>query len=260
MGFLTRAAVLAAASAVVATVARGVTGLGSCDREPCVPVRFFFARGAAAGDIKGAVDRFSTALGDDNGSGPPARGGRRSINWDADGVPFDMPGDFFNTAVPRGAVFHAKGGEFRVSNPPPVQHIVDNQFTSLNKNLSVQLKPFSAPRLFTPLRDNVVEVRFEVPGKRGATAATKGFGAVLLDVDLEHVTTLAYYDVQGRRLAKMMVPAKAGGLSFLGLLFNELIVAYVRMTLGNAKVTDRDGGHRDVVVADNFVYGEPVRA
>jgi len=42
--------------------------------------------------------------------------------------------------------------------------------------------------------------------------------------------------------------------------FNKPVVAYVRMTLGNAKVTDRDEGHRDVVVADDFVYGEPVRA
>ncbi|OSX78495.1 hypothetical protein BU14_0107s0004 [Porphyra umbilicalis] len=254
MGFLTRAAVLAAAaSAVAATVAVATA-------EPHLRARAFHARGAAAGDIKATFDKFSAALGDDNGSGPPARDGRRSINWDADGVPFDMPGDFFNTAVPRGAVFHAKGGEFRVSNPPPVQHIVDNRFTSLNKKLAVQLKPFSAPRLFTPLRDNVVEVRFEVPGKRGAKATTAGFGAVLLDVDRKDVTSLAYYDVHGRRLAKVAAPAKAGGLSFVGLVFNKPVVAYVRMTLGNAKVTDRDEGHRDVVVADDFVYGEPVRA
>ena len=253
MGFLTRAAVFATLVAAAATAAAGTD-----DRR--VGFKIFRDSGRAAADVKDVFDRFSKQLGDDNGSGPPARRGRRSINWDADGVPFDMPGDFFNTAVPRGAVFHAKGGEFRVSNPPPVQHIVDNRFTSLNKKLAVQLKPFSAPRLFTPLRDNVVEVRFEVPGKRGTKATTAGFGAVLLDVDRKHVTSLAYYDVHGRRLAKVAAPAKAGGLSFVGLVFNKPVVAYVRMTLGNAKVTDRDEGHRDVVVADDFVYGEPVRA
>ncbi|OSX74505.1 hypothetical protein BU14_0286s0018 [Porphyra umbilicalis] len=253
MGFLTRAVVLAGAAAAAATVAVAAD-------EPRVHARAFHASGAAASDIKGTFDKFSAALGDDNGSGPPAHDGRRSINWDADGVPFDMPGDFFNTAVPRGAVFHAKDGEFRVSNPPPVQHIDDNRFTSLNKKLAVQLKPFSAPRLFTPLRDNVVDVRFEVPGKRGTKATSAGFGAVLLDVDQKHVTSLAYYDVHGKQLAKVAAPAKAGGLSFVGLIFDRPVVARVRMVLGNAKVTDHDDGHRDVVVADDFVYGEPVRA
>ncbi|GAB0495489.1 hypothetical protein MMPV_006791 [Pyropia vietnamensis] len=254
MGFLTRLSAVAALAAATAAVV-------SAHRPADLRARVVRSRGAAAGDIRPAFEKFGRLLGEpDNGSGPPAHKGRRSINWDADGVPFDMPGDFFNTAVPRGAVFHAKHGEFRVSNPPPVQHIEDNRFTSLNKKLALQLVPFSAPRLFTPLRDNVVEVRFEVPGKPGVKATTTGFGAILLDVDRQHLTSLAYYDSHGRQLAKVFVPAKPGGLSFLGVVFNKPVVSYVRMTLGNRKVTERDDGHGDVVVADDFVYGEPVRA
>lgn len=254
MGFLVR---LSAVTAIVAAA----TAVVSAHHPSDLRRRVVRSRGAAAADIRPAFDKFTSILGEpDNGSGPPARDGRRSINWDADGVPFDMPGDFFNTNVPRGAVFKAKRGEFRVSNPPPVQHIEDNRFTSLNKKLAVQLLPFSAPRLFTPLRDNVVEVHFEVPGKPGHKATTTGFGAVLLDVDFKHVTSLEYFDVHGRRLAKVFAPAKRGGLSFVGVAFNKPVVAYVRMTLGNRKVTDRDDEHGDVVVADDFVYGEPVRA
>jgi len=251
MGFLTRAAVFATLVAAAATAAAGTD-----DRR--VGFKIFRDSGRAAADVKDVFDRFSKQLGDDNGSGPPARRGRRSINWDADGVPFDMPGDFFNTNVPRGAVFHTRGGEFRVSNPPPAQHIVDNRFSSLNKKLSLQLLPFSAPRLFTPLRDNVMEVRFEVPGKRGRKATTTGFGAILLDVDRDRLTTLEYFDERGRELAKVAAPTAGGGLSFVGVIFERPVVASVRLTLGNTPITKRDG--RDVVVADDFVYGEPVRA
>lgn len=253
MGYLTRLSVLAAVAA--ATIA---TASANSDKVTAKVVK---DTGGHAGDVRHAFNTFSRLLGEpDNASGPLAHGGRRSINWDGAGVPFDMPGDFFNTAVPRGAVFHAAHGEFRVSNPPREQHIDDDRFSSLNPLLSKQLKTFSPHRLFTPLRGNVVKVEFEVPGKRGHKATTNGFGAVLADVDFEHTTRLEYFDVHGRRLAKVFVPAKRGGLSFLGVVFNKPVVAYVRMTLGNRKVTDRDDKHGDVVVADDFVYGEPVRA
>ncbi|GAB0495483.1 hypothetical protein MMPV_006785 [Pyropia vietnamensis] len=217
--------------------------------------------GRAAADVQDAFDRFNKLLGDpDNGNDPPRRRGRRSINWDADAVPFDMPGDFFNTNVPRGAVFKAKRGEFRVSNPPPVQRIVDNRFDSLNKRLALQLLVFSPARLFTPLRDNELEVHFEVPGRRGVRATTTGFGAIFADVDRERVTSLEFLDRHGRRLAKEFAPAQGGGLSFLGVVFDKPIVATVKMTLGDRKITDRDDRGGDVVVADDFVYGEPQRA
>ncbi|KAK1859285.1 hypothetical protein I4F81_001882 [Pyropia yezoensis] len=253
MGYLTRLSVLAAvAAATIATV--------SADSRE-LPAKAVKDTGAHAGDIRHAFEKFGRLLGEqDNESGPPAHRGRRSINWDGAGVPFKMPGDFFNTVVPHGAVFHAKGGEFRVSNPPREQHIDDDRFSSINKKLSKQIKTFSPKRLFTPLKGNVMEVRFEVPGKRGVKATTTGFGAVFVDLDHDHVTSLEYFDAHRRRLAKAFVPSKKGGLSFLGVVFNKPVVSYVRMTLGNRKVTDHDDGHGDVVVADDFVYGEPQRS
>lgn len=250
MGLFTRMTAVAAVAAAMMAVASATD-----DHRG----RVVSDSGRMAADIRDGFDRFTKLLGDpDNGDKPAARRGRRSINWDADGVPFDMPPDFFAKNVPRGAIFKAKRDEFRVSNPPPKQHIVDNRFDSLNRRLAKQLIVFSPARLFTPLRDNEMEVHFEVPGRLGKRATTTGFGAVFADVDREHTTSLEFFDRHGRRLAKEFARAQGGGLSFLGVVFDKPIVASVKITLGNRKImdSDRDG---DVVVADDFVYGEPQR-
>lgn len=249
MGFFTRAPLLVALAAAV---------LGSATAQSRQVIR---ASGSSAADIADAFKRFSKALGgEDNGSGPPAGSGRRSINWDADAVPFAMPFDFFNTQVPRGAVFRTRGRQFRVSNPPPVQRVVDNRFTSLNRRLALQLKPFSAPRLFTPLRNNKFSVRFQVPGKPWLRATTRGFGAVFLDVDRPRLTTLTFYNRRGQVLRTVFAQAAPGGLSFVGAVWPKAVVARVRVKLGNRVVTSSEWGKWDVVVCDDFVYGEPVKA
>lgn len=68
------------------------------DAQRCRRLRFRVTRGTSrdARGLKRIVDRFNRDLGgDDNMSKRgPLRRGRRSINWDADAVPFDMPGSF----------------------------------------------------------------------------------------------------------------------------------------------------------------------
>ena len=55
----------------------------------------------------------------DNRSNPPAAAGRREISFDgtpdAQSAPNLLPPDFFNTTVPRGAVFVSKNNQFQVS-------------------------------------------------------------------------------------------------------------------------------------------------
>ena len=50
--------------------------------------------------------------------------------------------------------------------------------------------------------------------------------------------------------------------SFLGVDFGTAVVSRVRITSGNAALGPglTDGGIRDLVVMDDFIYGEPVTA
>jgi hypothetical protein len=93
-----------------------------------------------------------------------------------------------------------------------------------------------------------------------------GFGVVFSDVDVDGATTIEYFDVDGRRLAIVAAPRRsdAGGSSFVGVKFPDAIVARARITLGtgilSANAADvSGGGNADVVVTDNFIYGEPKR-
>jgi plastocyanin len=92
----------------------------------------------------------------------------------------------------------------------------------------------------------------------------KGFGAVFVDVDRPGSTTIEYFDVDGQRLAIATAPNHAGAqlLSFTGLVFEAPIVARVRITSGDAALTPTvtdvsTAGTQDLVVMDDFVFGEP---
>lgn len=57
-------------------------------------------------DLDQTVEGFRKTLGgQDNGNSSGLSHGHRSINWDANIVPFKMPGDFFKNTVTRGAEF-----------------------------------------------------------------------------------------------------------------------------------------------------------
>lgn len=214
----------------------------------------------ATGDISGAVDEYRGLLGEpNNGAAPGAQPvGRREINWD--GVPpavtntNEFPADFFNTNSPRGVVFSTPGTGFRVS---------DNNFADVNQTYARELNFFSPIKTFSPVGSNVTEVRFFEAGS--ATAAhTTGFGAVFSDVDRGRSAVIEYLDDQGRRLLVISAPpgADQGGLSFVGAVFNTPIVARVRIFTGRgplgAEIDDiSSGGVPDLVILDDFLYGEP---
>jgi len=216
----------------------------------------------ATGNISGDITNFQAALGDPlNGNSPgPIANGRRQINWDASIVPFNMPGNFFNSApTTRGAEFSTSGTGFAVSNDSDGTN--DNKFDSINPTYVDQFQTFSAPRLFTSVGSNVLDVNFFVPAT-DTPAIVNGFGAIFTDVDLHDSTKIEFYDFSDNLLLESFVDPDPQGLSFLGATFSTSNLARVRITSGNTALGPNDDPlHRvDVVVIDDFLYGEPQQA
>lgn len=131
------------------------------------------------------------------------------------------------------------------------------EFDNINRTYSQLFRTFSPQRLFTALGSNIMEVHFFVPGTSTA-ATTSGFGAVFTDVD-RLGTTIEYFDEGGHRLTRFDVPASPGRetLSFLGVRFLDRRVARVRITSGNTVLGPDERRDRDLVVMDDFIFGEP---
>ena len=226
--------------------------------------------------ITPTVNQFGTDLGTLNGTGPPAPSGRRQIVWD--GVPAErqspafMPENQFRNV---GALFSTPGLGFQVSGDddadgvPPAPDADPDQveYTNLNANYATAFAPFSPERLFAPIGSNVTETRFVVPGTN-TPAETNGLGVVFNDVDQQGPTKIEYLEADGDSLGTFTVPATAGDetFSFLGVRYDAgERVALARITTGGAPLagpapTGNDvtqGGPADIVVMDNFIYGEP---
>lgn len=76
------------------------------------------------------------------------------------------------------------------------------------------------------------------------------------DIDTDH-TAFEYFDRDGRSLGTFAVPIADHGLSFLGVAFDEPIVARVRIAYGTVALGPDDSATNDVAVMDDFVYAEP---
>ncbi|MDF1501741.1 PEP-CTERM sorting domain-containing protein [Roseisolibacter sp. H3M3-2] len=224
---------------------------------------------SGAGDlaaVTAARDQFRLDLGGGTVAGANgAFGGvRREINWDgvpdAAAAPNSLPANFFNTNSPRGVVLSTPGTGFQVSANAGVAPI---EFDNLDPSYSATFQPFSAQRLFTALGSNVVDVEFLAPGT-ATPALTRGFGAVFSDVDLANLTSIQFFDAALNSLGTFFVPNVVGAnpsFSFLGVSFAEAAVRRVRITSGTAAlgagVTENLALQRDLVVMDDFLYGEP---
>ena len=228
----------------------------------------FEASGATPADIQTAVTAFKTAvsLGGNNNliAAGPIANGRREINWDAvpdaASAPNLFPANFFfNT---RGAVFFTPGTGFQVSADMSNPTNTPVRFGNIFSVYPALFSTFSPERLFTVLGSTITETLFFIPPGAGGTttprsATVNGFGAVFTDVNLGDSTKIEYFDVAGNLLLSQDVlpgPTKRGSLSFLGVVFDPEKVFLVRITSGNRilKVPNLD-----VVVMDDFIYGEP---
>jgi len=217
----------------------------------------------ASGDIGAKVDEFRNALGPSNGAvaGQQA-GGRREINWDgAAANPFnnrnDFPPNFFNTNVKAGAVYTTDGTGFRNDS---------TLFRDINPEYATDFNFFSPTKTFAPVGSNVLDQLFEVAGQPTPALVT-GFGIVFSDVDVANRTTIQLFAMDGSSLGTYAAPVRsdAGGLSFVGVMFADPLIARVRITLGTGAlgpgVNDvTSGGTADLVVLDNVIYGEPRKA
>lgn len=227
----------------------------------------FQASGPNAASIQGAVDQFRVALGGaNNGNAPgPLAGGRREINWDGGGstatsigpTPFDV---FFNT---RGGRFTTDGSGFLQAPASGLGDFFGNPF------YSTIFRTFSPVRLFAPVGSNFTEAQFAIPGTAGGIpATTRGFGVVFTDVDradalrfgrCNSCTLVEYLDSNGRVLFRGVAPASPGdgNLSFFGVVFDDARVARVRITTGSAEAGPTEFDNVDLVMMDDFLYGEP---
>ncbi len=223
----------------------------------------FEAFGATPADIQTQVDAFRASFGGQNngiGNGGKFTDGRREINWDAVPDAFSapnlMPANFFNSNSPRGAVFFTLGTGFQVSANSSNPTNTPVRFGNIHPVYPELFSTFSPQKLFTALGSNITETLFFVPGMTHS-ATVKGFGAVFTDVNADDSTMIEYFDVNGSLLlAQNVLPGSThrGSLSFLGVTFETPNVFMVRITSGNRILKTPN---RDVVVMDDFIYGEP---
>lgn len=235
-------------------------------KDPVQPT-VFQAAGPTIASIQSTVDQYRAALGAvNNGSAPgPLASGRREINWDGGGAATTLdPTPMTRFLDARGASFTTRGTGFVQA---PREGIAA---TFGNPSYANIFQAFSPQRLFSPIGSNRTTVEFFVPGSNGTIpATTAGFGAVFSDVDRpngsgqgdahQSSTLIEYFDDDGDLLFSSFVPASPGdaSVSFLGILFADARIARVRITAGNKAPGPDDLARRDIVVMDDFLYGEP---
>lgn len=253
---------LLAGPAVLRESAHASQGENGQDDAPIV----FQAAGPTIASIQSMVDAFRAALGGaNNGNTPgPIVSGRREINWDGGGSTATSPAPtpFDGFLIIRGARFTTPGSGF-------VQAPVEGMATTFaNPTYASIFQAFSPVRLFSPVGRNVTDARFFVPGGGELPATSSGFGAIFTDVDRERdghrhprhrSTSIVFYGMDGKRLYEADVPASRGdaSLSFLGVLFDDARIASVRIKTGNVAPGPDDTARHDVVMMDDFIYGEP---
>ena len=267
----TRATVIAAFGVLSMVLAVSETAQAQANQPtPLV----FQAAGPDATSIQGAVDAFRASLGDNNLNNPgPIQKGRREITWDGGNpnlldttAPVNPFLVFLNT---RGSQYKTPG--LGLSQAPPAGGLQGGLAVLFgNPNYAKIFRTFSRSRLFTPVGSNITEASFSIPGTNGTAPATvRGFGAVFTDVDQpdgtgavagrKGSTRIDYFDKTGKLLFSSSVAASPGdgSLSFFGIKFDDARIASVRITAGNVAPGPNDDRQHDIVMMDDFIYGEP---
>src|SRR5262245_45020531 len=236
----------------------------------------FQAAGPSIASIQSTVDAYRAELGNpDNRNSGPLGTGHREINWDGGGgvdittAPVTPFNTFLNT---RGSQFTTP--RIGLSTAPRSGGRQGGLAVLFNNPSYGQIfKTFSPLRLFTSVGSNITDAFFFLPGSNGSTPATvSGFGAVFTDVDQpdgsgpggKHgnrgaSTLMEFFDVNGKLLFSSFVPAAPGdgNLSFFGVKFNDALIAHVRITAGDSAPDPDDDSKNDIVMMDDFIYGEP---
>ena len=244
---------------VLVPVGRTAQAQGKNFKELVAPT-VFQAAGPSAESIQSTVDEFRAALGDPNGNVAQSfPDGRREINWDG-GDPTNVTTT--QPITPFNVFLNGRGGQFTTPGIGLSQAAPSGLAVLFNNpTYGTTFSTFSPSRLFTPVGSNITEALFFVPGTNGGTPATvTGFGAVFTDVDEPNgigplkrrgkprgaSTLMEYYDKDGKLIFSSFVPASPGdgGLSFFGIVFDDALIARVRITTGNVAPGPDDDGER----------------
>lgn len=260
---------LAAMSLVVLSIGEALAQ--STDPHTFEPPAVFQAAGPSIASIQASLEQYRLALGGDNNgvAKGPLESGRREINWDGGGsTATSLAGTPFTQFLDgRGSLFVTPGSGFVQA---PSSGLAQ---TFANPTYEKVFQPFSPGRLFSSIGSNVTVATFFVPGSAGGlVATTRGFGAIFSDVDLpdgsgpggkrgnrKSSTLVEYYGLDGGLLYSSFVPASPGdaGFSFLGITFKDARIASVRITAGDVAPGIDDERPHDIVMTDDFIYGEP---
>jgi hypothetical protein len=216
---------------------------------------------SASGDIATTLESFRLQLGNLNTS-PGATGGRREINWD--GVPdslngIKLPNDFFNPTAAGSPTGRQRGLVYAGLNDAMVSK---TGFAEVNTNAASAFSAFSGSKTFAVVNALEWPVEFKVAGQNMA-AGVKGFGLVAADVDKANSTFAEFFN-GSTSLGKYYFPVRSGSspFSFVGVYFTSATITKVmighegRLSDGQKDVSD--GGSKDLVVFDDFIYSEPV--
>ena len=242
------------------------------------PVAVFQAAGPNTTSIQSSVDQYRAAVGaPNNGNGPSALAGRREINWDGGSTINEATAiagnPFAGFLITRGALFTTPDGTGFVQAPAGTD-VAPGGLAGLfgNPTYKTSFRAFSASRLFSAIGGKITDVTFSVPGGGNVPASVNGFAAVFTDVDQpngsgpahkrgnRHASTLIeYYGINGDLLFSSFVPASPGdgGFSFYGIVFPDARIGRVRITSGDVAPGPDDSVKQDVVMMDDFIYGEP---
>jgi hypothetical protein len=232
-------------------------------------------------DAATALDAFRSAIGGVKNTGAPEASGRREISWDGvnlDGTdvnPNTQVVDQNHTVVIPVDRFQSQGALFE--DPYAVS---GDGFASVNPATAGQFPAFSPNNTFvmqdqTPYQfdDRFIGQSFTIPGTTTA-AGTRGFGAIFVDTEKAGASSIEYFghDASGHEvsLGTFTVPTGASGEpQFLGVLFDSPVVTDVNLTVGTNALFNFDGTNvqsfgpenlahgTDLVVTDDFVFGEP---
>lgn len=211
----------------------------------------------ANGDLTATLAQFRAALGEPaNGGGAgPQPGGRREIRWD--GVPAEQtnidafPADFFRN---NGLITTTDGIGTRVS---------DNDFADVNPSYADEFESFSKVKTFMASGSARMILEFRVPGTDEA-GVVSGIGIVFSDIDRDGAAHMTLFTADGRNLGNYVAPVRSdtAGHSFIGVVFDRPLIGRVEVTSGETALAAgtndvTDGGAHDLVVTDDFLYGEP---
>ena len=272
--FLFRSALVLSVLAVVVALPRFAGAQDDILQSSAVaeisdPVAVFQAAGPTTTSIQGSVDRYRDAV--------SVLAGRREINWDGGSQTNEATtisgNPFAGFLISRGALFTTPDGTGFVQAPAGTD-LAPGGLAGVfgNPTYKTSFRPFSNLRLFSAIGGKVTDVTFFVPGGGNVPAAVSGFGAVFTDVDQPNgsgpaqkrgnrkaSTVIEYYGVNGELLFISFAPASPGdgNFSFFGIVFPDARIARVRITSGDVAPGPDDSAKQDVVMMDDFIFGEP---